>query len=115
MKSGEKTQILEFYDRYLSAFHELNAEKMSEFYESPAIFVTDAETIILSNEILLKGFFQKMMEGLVRRGYSNTEIEDMEIKKVSERLVQMEGLAIRYLKDASELENKFKKLGEDNG
>ena len=104
MKIGEEGQLLEFYERYLSAFHDLDAQKMNEFYEAPSIFVTDSETIILSDDATLKGFFQKMMEGLVDRGYSHTKIEDMNIKKISDSLVQMDGLAIRFVKDGNELE-----------
>ena len=44
------------------------------------------------------------MEGLVGRGYSHTKIEDMNIKKISDSLVQMDGLAIRFVKDGNELE-----------
>ena len=62
MKIEEEGQLLEFYERYLSAFHDLDAQKMNEFYEAPSIFVTDSETIILSDDATLKGFFQKMME-----------------------------------------------------
>lgn len=104
MHSQEESQLSEFYESYLSAFHELNAGKMREFYESPSVFVTDSETIILSDGDALEGFFQKMMDGLVKRDYNRTKIDDVRIKKISDNLVQMDGLAIRYLKDGNELE-----------
>ena len=45
-----------------------------------------------------------VMDGLVKRDYNRTKIEDVRIKKISDNLVQMDGLAIRYLKDGNELE-----------
>ena len=37
MQSEEEEQLLEFYERYLSAFHDLEALKMNEFYEAPSV------------------------------------------------------------------------------
>jgi len=102
--SPQEQAIRRFYREYLAAFHTSEASSVTPFYATPCLFIADSGTTLLSGRNEIEHFFSKLIASLKARDYDHSDVNDLEVVLLSERLAQVTGLAIRYAKDGSELE-----------
>lgn len=100
----QEQAIRRFYREYLAAFHTSEATSVTRFYATPCLFIADSGTTLLSGRNEIEQFFSKLIAALKAREYDHSDVRDLEVVLLSDRLAQVTGLAIRYAKDGSELE-----------
>ena len=97
-------EIRRFYDRYLDAFHTGNAAAVAPFYRAPCLFIADQDVTLLETDAEIEHLFRHVIAGLRERNYARSEVRDVQIKELSDRLALFSGLAVRYTAPGEELE-----------
>lgn len=99
-----QAEIRRFYDRYLDAFHTGNAAAVAPFYRAPCLFIADQGVTLLETGAEIERLFGQVIVGLRERNYARSEVRDVQIKELSDRLALFSGLAVRYTMTGEELE-----------
>lgn len=99
-----QVEIRRFYDRYLDAFHTGNAAAVAPFYRAPCLFIADQGVTLLETDAEIERLFGQVIAGLRERNYARSEVRDVQIKELSDRLALFSGLAVRYTAPGEELE-----------
>lgn len=99
-----RTEIRRFYARYLDAFHTGNAAAVAPFYRAPCLFIADQGVTLLETDAKIEHLFRQVIAGLRARDYARSEVRDVQIKELSDRLALFSGLAVRYTTAGEELE-----------
>ena len=101
---AEEIIIRELYAAYLAAFHRCDATAVATFYSSPCLMVTEQSVDLMADETAIERLFAQLMEKLKLRDYSHSDVQELKVDLLSDRLAQVSGLALRYSKDGKELE-----------
>ncbi len=96
--------IRQFYASYLEAFHLGEAQAMVPFYHAPCLFIADQGVSLLASEAEIAKLFAQIIQDLKGRNYGHSEVTNMQIKEMTERIALLSGLAVRYTKTGEELE-----------
>ena len=103
-ETDRQVEIHRFYDRYLEAFHTGNAAAVAPFYRAPCLFIADQGVTLLETDAEIERLFGQVIAGLRERNYARSEVRDVQIKQLSDRLALFSGLAVRYITTGEELE-----------
>ena len=103
-ETDRQAEIRRFYARYLEAFHTGNAAAVAPFYRAPCLFVADQGVTLLETDAKIEHLFGQVIAGLHAQHYARSEVRDVQIKELSDRLALFSGLAVRYTKTGEELE-----------
>lgn len=103
MQSHENT-IRQFYAQYLSAFHTLEASAVVPFYATPSLFVSEDTVVAMNSATDIERLFVQVIAGLKSRNYDHSEVPNLKVNILSDRLAEVGGLAIRYSASGAELE-----------
>ena len=93
-----------FYASYLDAFHTGEAKAMVPFYHAPCLFIAGQGVMLLATEAEIERLFAQVIEGLKAQNYDHSEVLDLQAKELSDGMVLLSGLAIRFTKTGEELE-----------
>lgn len=96
--------IRQFYAHYLSAFHTLEARAVVPFYAPPCLFVTEQSVVAMNSAKDIERLFVQVIEALKSRNYHHSDVTNLKVNMLSERLAELNGLAIRYSTSGAELE-----------
>ena len=102
--TNQEEEIKQFYARYLNTFHTGEAQAMVPFYCAPCLFIADQGVTLLSSEAEIEKLFAQIIQDLKGRNYGRSEVTNMQIKELTDRIVLLSGLAVRYTKTGEELE-----------
>ena len=102
--ANQEEAIKQFYASYLDTFHTGEAKAMVPFYHAPCLFIADQGVILLSSEAEIEKLFAQIIEDLKGRNYGRSEVTNIQIKEMTDRIALLSGLAVRYTKTGEELE-----------
>ena len=102
--TNQEEEIKQFYARYLHTFHTGEAQAMVPFYCAPCLFIADQGVTLLSSEAEIEKLFAQIIQDLKGRNYGRSEVTNMQIKELTDRIALLSGLAVRYTKTGEELE-----------
>ncbi len=89
---------------YYTAFSSLDVRAILDYFNEPCLFLGPAGAFVVPDSETLAVMLRPVMEGLRARGYSRSELDIGQIKRLSARTVMAIGVAIRYRTDGQELE-----------
>ena len=100
----EEAAIRALYARYLAAFHRRNPQELIPFCAVPLTVVADAAVHVLGSADAVVALYTSMLDDLAARDYDHSEMLDMHVECVSERLALLRAVAVRYTQRGAELE-----------
>ncbi len=101
---NQHEDIQQFYASYLDTFHLGAAKAMVPFYHAPCLFIADRGVILLSSGAEIEKLFAQIIQDLNSRNYGRSEVTNIQIKEMTDRIALLSGLAVRYTKTGEELE-----------
>ena len=102
--ANQHEDIQQFYASYLDTFHSGEARAMVPFYNAPCLFIADQGVTLLSSEAEIEKLFAQIIQDLKGRNYGRSEVTNIQIKEMTNRIALLSGLAVRYTKTGEELE-----------
>ncbi len=102
--TNQHEDIQQFYASYLDTFHSGEAKAMVPFYHAPCLFIADQGVTLLSSEAEIERLFAQIIQDLKGRNYGRSEVTNIQIKDMTDRIALLSGLAVRYTKTGEELE-----------
>ena len=104
----EEEAVAQTFRDYIQAFQSLRAPVVLSYFQVPFVLIADIGVRALADAAALEAFVGQLMEGLKARDFSRSEITDMRVHRISEKLALVSVRRIRYKEDGGELE----RLGE---
>jgi ketosteroid isomerase-like protein len=101
---AEEAAIRDVYAQYLSAFHTQRAELVAPFYAPPCLFISDEVVLSFSSEDEVRNLFETIISGLQARDYDHSDVRELTVEMLSDRLAEVSGIAVRFDSSGSELE-----------
>jgi ketosteroid isomerase-like protein len=104
----EEEAVAQTFRDYIQAFQSLRASAVPSYFQLPFMLIADNGVRALTDAASLEAFVGQLMEGLKSRDFARSEITDMRVHRLSEKLALVSVHRIRYKDDGGELE----RLGE---
>jgi hypothetical protein len=103
MTTDEK-EILEAYKSYVRAFQAFDPLAVLPFYHVPCMRISSKGVSMMNDSEEIKSHFTHILKDLKTRNYARSEISDLYIKTLNERIALLSMRAARYRADGGELE-----------
>lgn len=98
------TDVAKFLTGYYDTFSTLDIESIAPFFNEPCVFISSLGVTDAPTHHAVRDVFRAIAEGLRAKGYSRSELANLNVKSMSDTTSLASGLAIRYRLDGSELE-----------
>ena len=114
----DEEAIAKTFRDYVQSFQSLQARATVSYLQVPFVFISDQGMRVLVDPGSLETFIGQVMESLKGRAFSRSEITDMRVNQISEKIAVVSVRRTRYKADGSELERvgetyTFRKLDHD--
>ncbi len=81
---------------YVRAFETLDQENVLPFYNLPCMFVAPPGAVVVSDATAARALVSQLIEQARGQGYRRTELRDVDMRLLSERLALVAGVFVRF-------------------
>lgn len=99
-----ESEISEFFNNYAADFSSLGTQALLHYFHRPCMAIAPQGVFTLTTEVEIEQVFEPMFEGLIARGYTQSEWLDMQIKLLADHVALASSTAVYYNGAGEELE-----------
>jgi len=93
----------EILDAYVRAFESLDADAVVPFYHLPCMFIAPTGVTLVLDAEVARGVAAKLIEHARSQDYRRTEILDLEVRMLADRLASLSGVFARFNSKGQEI------------
>ena len=90
-------------EAYVRAFESLDADAIVPFYHLPCMFIAATGVTVVPDAAVAHGVASKLIEHARNQDYRRSEILDLEVKTLAERLSSLSGVFARFNSSGEEI------------
>jgi ketosteroid isomerase-like protein len=96
--------VKERLQRYYRDFSSLDAEVIAPYFHEPCVFISQQGVNAAATLDDLKTFFKTIADGFRPRGYTRSELTQLQVKTLTNTTAFATGIAVRYKGETEVLE-----------
>lgn len=111
--SNEIDAVKAQFIKYSDVFNKLDPASIPPFFHEGSVLITTDLVATMKNAMEIQGVFTKFMSSLRDKKFTRSELDinNLRAKMLSENIAIVSGTAIRYKKDADDVEVELERIG----
>jgi ketosteroid isomerase-like protein len=103
--ADDEEAIIKTYTRYFTAFQRLDPRAIVAYYHAPRMLVSASGVAVMAGADEVEARFGQLMQELKARGYGRSELSELQVQRLDDRIAVVSISGARYRTDGSHLES----------